>query len=95
MSMMKKLSNGIPAACLAATALVAGTMALAAPAHATAHDCQQYLSNRGYSLTATRVNACATGSGGSWVDYGLCLVRLTDSGVTQSHAENACDLADN
>ncbi|MPY47630.1 hypothetical protein [Streptomyces acidicola] len=92
---MKKLLASGAAPSLAVTALVAGTLAVATPAHATAYDCQRYLSDRGYTVTATRVNACAKGSGGELIDYVVCYARLTESGVTKNHAENACDLADN
>ena len=76
---------------LAATALVAGTVVVAAPAQATPADCQRYLADRGYTLTDARINGCAYGKNTRW----LCLGTLKNSGVPERYAVNACDLADN
>ncbi|MFI1255341.1 hypothetical protein ACH4U6_16355 [Streptomyces netropsis] len=88
---IKKLFAGSFASALAVTALIAGTVVVAAPAQATPADCQRYLADRGYVLTDARINGCSYGRDTQW----LCWGTLQNSGVARSHAVNACDLANN
>ncbi|MFE7614985.1 hypothetical protein [Streptomyces sp. NPDC057496] len=88
---VKKLFAGGFALSLTASALIVGTVVAASPAQATPADCQRYLADRGYALTDARINGCAYGAQTTW----LCWGTLKNSGVAESHATNACDLADN
>jgi hypothetical protein len=91
----KRLFAGASASSLAATAIVAGTVALATPAQADAQDCRQYLANRGYTVGTWVRRACSIGqSGGGPSDFGMCVQLLRDLEVSGAHAVRACNLAD-
>lgn len=59
----------------------------------TANACQRYLWRQGYRLTPQRVNACATGQGGSATQYVACVIGLAKSGVRRKVAGAACTRA--
>ncbi|WP_049566519.1 hypothetical protein [Streptomyces sp. SBT349] len=91
---LKRLLVGAFTSSIAATALAAGTVALATPAQASAWDCQQYLRDRGYAVGSVETNACAQGARGGLADYAFCLYELDRGGVNnESHRVNACQLA--
>jgi hypothetical protein len=79
-----------------ATVPVMGTAA-ATPAEPytpqTAFECMYYLQYWGYALTPARVNACARGSQGEFLDRFVCRVLLGVSGVDPNIAAEACRLA--
>ncbi|HEX6343045.1 hypothetical protein [Umezawaea sp.] len=86
---------GITAALVVASAVpLAGSAMAASDAQPRrAFDCQLHLQVAGYPLTEPRVNACATGAEGSWLDWLTCYAGLLGSGVDQRTAELACNLS--
>lgn len=78
-----------------ATGLVAaGLIATASPASASTSDCTGYLSDLGYSVGSGVTGACEQGASGNTYAYVTCYVSLLDLGVTPSHSDTACYLAD-
>jgi hypothetical protein len=59
----------------------------------TAHACQRYLWRQGYRLTPQRVNACASGQGGSATQYVACVIGLAETRVRRKVATTACTRA--
>ena len=87
---MRKLEKQI-AAVTGTTAAVAGfTLAMSAPARATAWDCQAYLSGLGYVVGPNVTNACATGAEEETWAEANCRIGLIYNQVAQEHAIEAC-----
>ncbi|MFD8648711.1 hypothetical protein [Streptomyces mirabilis] len=96
MTKVKRLLAGGSASFLVATAIVAGTVAVAAPAQATTQSCQNYLAGKGYTVGSGVKRACNIGHGvGGPADWLTCNQLLVDLGVRAAHARTACDRAAN
>ncbi|MCM2387535.1 hypothetical protein [Streptomyces albipurpureus] len=77
---------------LAATALVGGAVATAAPAQAASRHCDDYLRSLGYNTPFMGLH-CMRGEstvGEAWQD---CLNGLAREGIQPAHAQRACQLA--
>ncbi|MEU5874111.1 hypothetical protein AB0A73_21465 [Glycomyces sp. NPDC047369] len=59
----------------------------------TSADCVYYLQLAGYNVGPKRTQACNTGASGVWGAKLFCIIGLTDGGVSDYHAGNACTLA--
>ncbi|MFB7446623.1 hypothetical protein ACIOFV_07485 [Streptomyces mirabilis] len=76
------------------TTIVAGLVATAPAAQASASSCTNYLAGKGYVVGTSVKKACRIGeSGGGPSDWGMCVQLLVDIGVRASHAEEACNRA--
>jgi hypothetical protein len=58
----------------------------------SAADCLHYLDLAGYQLTVARANACESGESDGTGQLN-CFLGLINTGVTDYHASNACELA--
>ncbi|GGS98612.1 hypothetical protein GCM10010270_83260 [Streptomyces violaceus] len=92
MIIRKKILGAAAALFMTTTALIAGTVAVATPAHATVNDCRQYLKDRGYRVGEKVTGACRVGRSEGKA-HPICNDVLWRLGVRARHADIACDLA--
>ncbi|MQM24734.1 hypothetical protein [Glycomyces albidus] len=74
------------------TAAAAALFALAAPAHATADQCETYLRNWGYAVGPRLQYACALGAG--WEGHSACYREMVAIGIPERRADTACYFAE-
>ncbi|WP_059009491.1 hypothetical protein [Streptomyces specialis] len=90
----RKAVIGMLAPCAIALGFAAGTVSLAAPAHATANECLAYLMVQGYDDPDTALQKTCRGTADGHISHANCVDRLHKSyGVREGDATVACALA--
>jgi hypothetical protein len=87
------VSRRIATMAVAVTAAAGFTVAVAAPAQANTHHCQEYLAYKGYVVGPKVQKACDAGASGQAGSGLVCYVALAAIGVARDHATYACSEA--